>query len=1003
MSDPANWFPKFRASIEAWARDVSSLAERAERFAASERLARTLARGASALDPAAEAAGFARTRRDLAKGLAEILSERLRVGLMGIFSVGKSSLINAIFRETGGHDVREIGKHPVDVDITILTHGPEAGKRRTLEEGDAVRIEETTYPFELLRRLTLVDTPGTDEIKIRDQAAIDYLRRVHVLLYLFLPEHVLAEGAEADFLSTLLERYSDLPRLYVVTHLSEFRLDPTRPLDDDNLDRPEMADWLARMNARLKERFPGRGDLPRLSPAPQGNTWFVDSHPKMTHGVRELVAYLLENYNETTANRVRRRVSLEGCSNSVRDLAEALKRITSRLKERLALVEAVGDEIGRGVEELARSLPGQIAGEMAERLAAWIPDPEGTAHRVETPVLQAIERVRARLIASPAPAPAVPDEEAILSAPAEIMSRVSRMRQEWIVERASAAGKGALVFGRSAVGRLLSTLATKVDAAVRLAVARVHSGPAARAAPAGEGLLPKPGDDAAGAGALVDIILADPESAPPIAPALLSLIQDQERADREKGSSPTDEFLAGVASWVEKIEASLRPDGAFAIILGEAASQHRKALDSARGEIAEGVVAAVEILESLESPLAAPGNEALGALGSAAARRLAERVEDRVLGRAQVRLEAEGFAEMVLGDGGADADPERILAGARAALQDAASEPRSRAAQRVTGWGAALAPGFTSVEEEISRMAPDREVSAAAGATVAAAREVMEKCRGRAEASRRESFDPSGMIGDVARALEEVRLALARLGEEGSSAGRGMRLSRFGTAAGGTGAVLLAAIAGVWALLGSWLAFGVLVPLALASAGGAVAAAWKDRARRRLAGASMRLRLSTLGRLLQAARERIAGEAAGPIADREVVLWGELSELLAEASRAVTGHVARLRKLARASAGRVHDSTELALGSAASRTSDLAREVARDLCGSIAARLVPLRELLAANLRAELASVARSRRAPLDEFREDLVELRKELGGLALDAKKKWEEIVALRDRTQRA
>ncbi len=104
----------------------------------------------------------------------------LQVAVLGVFSAGKSSLVNAIL----GAEILPTGVVPVTATLTVIRWGPEPsiqvvfrdGERRTLaleelatfadqrqehDEGapevDRVVVE---YPSELLKRITLYDTPG---------------------------------------------------------------------------------------------------------------------------------------------------------------------------------------------------------------------------------------------------------------------------------------------------------------------------------------------------------------------------------------------------------------------------------------------------------------------------------------------------------------------------------------------------------------------------------------------------------------------------------------------------------------------------------------------------------------------------------------------------------------------------------------------------------------------------------------------------------------------------
>lgn len=115
--------------------------------------------------------------------------------LVGPFSSGKSSVINALLGET----VLEVGPVPTTDHIAILRYGPTVQKTRT---GD---ISTIFYPAELLERLSLVDTPGLESVfKEHDDLTQRFLHRADIVLLVMIATQVLTAG-NLEFMQHLKE------------------------------------------------------------------------------------------------------------------------------------------------------------------------------------------------------------------------------------------------------------------------------------------------------------------------------------------------------------------------------------------------------------------------------------------------------------------------------------------------------------------------------------------------------------------------------------------------------------------------------------------------------------------------------------------------------------------------------------------------------------------------------------------------------------------------------
>jgi ribosome biogenesis GTPase A len=114
----------------------------------------------------------------------QILRKRLRnlqaaalLVIVGEVKAGKSSFINALLRE----DICEVAPGPCTVRIQELVYGTE---RRVEELGDS--WQRVALPKEVLREITMVDTPGTNSI-VKDHQMIteNYIPQSDLVVFVF--------------------------------------------------------------------------------------------------------------------------------------------------------------------------------------------------------------------------------------------------------------------------------------------------------------------------------------------------------------------------------------------------------------------------------------------------------------------------------------------------------------------------------------------------------------------------------------------------------------------------------------------------------------------------------------------------------------------------------------------------------------------------------------------------------------------------------------------------
>jgi small GTP-binding protein len=124
------------------------------------------------------------------------LDELFLLVIAGEFNSGKSSFINALL----GDKVVAEGVTPTTDRITLLRYGDEPAEQ-TLEEF----LLERDFPAEVLRRLTIVDTPGTNAIIRRhEELTRDFIPRADLVLFITSADRPFTESERA-FLSAIQE------------------------------------------------------------------------------------------------------------------------------------------------------------------------------------------------------------------------------------------------------------------------------------------------------------------------------------------------------------------------------------------------------------------------------------------------------------------------------------------------------------------------------------------------------------------------------------------------------------------------------------------------------------------------------------------------------------------------------------------------------------------------------------------------------------------------------
>jgi small GTP-binding protein len=126
----------------------------------------------------------------------EHLDELFLLVIVGEFNSGKSSFINALL----GASVLPEGVTPTTDRITLLRHGDEPN-----DELREAFLLDRSYPAEVLRQLTIVDTPGTNAvIRRHEELTQTFIPRADLVLFITSSDRPFTES-ERVFLSMIKE------------------------------------------------------------------------------------------------------------------------------------------------------------------------------------------------------------------------------------------------------------------------------------------------------------------------------------------------------------------------------------------------------------------------------------------------------------------------------------------------------------------------------------------------------------------------------------------------------------------------------------------------------------------------------------------------------------------------------------------------------------------------------------------------------------------------------
>ena len=360
-----------------------------------ERLATALGRFGSDVDP--DDLRRFREARDQLTGLFLLV-------VAGEFNSGKSSFINALL----GERVLPEGVTPTTDRINLIRYGPEISEQHL----EAFLLERT-YPADLLREITIVDTPGTNAIIRRhEELTRDFLPRADLVLFVTSADRPFTES-ERGFLEQIRQWGKKI--VFVVNKV-------------DILARPEEREQVlgfVRENAQAL-----LGEPPRLFPVSARDALAARADGSAegwgTSGFAEIDTYLVRTLDQEERIRLKLLNPLNvGLRLSARYKDVAFERL-KLLAQDIETIQSIDRQLALVHEEMLRDVEPRLA-----RLDVLLGDMERRGHRFFEETIR-IGRIRS-LMDSEGVRRAF-EREVIGDTAAQIEQETGRII-DWIVER----------------------------------------------------------------------------------------------------------------------------------------------------------------------------------------------------------------------------------------------------------------------------------------------------------------------------------------------------------------------------------------------------------------------------------------------------------------------------------------------------------------------------------------------------------------------------------------
>lgn len=304
---------------------------------------------------------------NIAKSIPDLLNQSdsiALVGFLGHFSSGKSSLINALLGisndENPGYK-RDVGLHPTDSGITLITHRDHAKlvRKSGYTAIDSVEVVHGP-PLGFLEHATLVDTPGLGNEAAEHETVARFLHLCHVLVITIDGRRPFADkDKDFELLDTAFNKLAGVPKILVVTSAEEFLTSRTASFETGwQAERAEVF-WDEAVE-RLKRDPRFRDHLDRFEMVPR---FFVDSKEGFRiEQVRESVLPIVtDDAHRSRIRQAQGRYVLATAAKALDVLLDYISTRSNNLNRLRAEAQQRADGTATAVEELLESLEGSFA------------------------------------------------------------------------------------------------------------------------------------------------------------------------------------------------------------------------------------------------------------------------------------------------------------------------------------------------------------------------------------------------------------------------------------------------------------------------------------------------------------------------------------------------------------------------------------------------------------------------------------------------------------------